>query len=52
MSNEEVASIVAPYFDQNLPEAGANQLVKEALKSWEREEDVVDDITCVMVFLK
>jgi serine/threonine protein phosphatase PrpC len=52
MTNEEVANVVAPYFDQNLPEAGANQLVKEALKTWQREEDVVDDITCVIVFLK
>lgn len=50
LSNEEVASITLPYFDENKPEAAANALVKEAHKKWKEEEEVIDDITCVIVY--
>ncbi len=34
LSNEDVAAIVWPYFEQNAPEAAANALVKAAFKKW------------------
>ena len=34
LSNEDVANIVYPYFEQNAPEAAANALVKAAFKKW------------------
>ena len=52
MSNELVCEIVAPFYDQNQPEAAANVLVKEAHARWKQEEDVVDDITIVVIFLE
>lgn len=51
LSNAEVASIVAPFFESSAPEAAANALVKAAFLKWKSEEDVVDDITVVVIFL-
>ena len=34
LSNEDVANIVYPFYEQNAPEAAANALVKAALKKW------------------
>lgn len=51
MTNVDVARLVFPYVEKNAPEAAANALVKEATKRWKREEEVIDDITCVIIFL-
>ena len=50
MSNKEVVRIVWPFYDKNQPEAAANKLVKEAFSKWKQNEEVVDDITCVIIF--
>ena len=47
LSNQQVCSIVWKY-QQDLNEA-ATQLVEESQKQWKKEEEVVDDITCVIV---
>ena len=36
LSNEDVAQIVWPFFEQNAPEAAANALVKAAFKKWKQ----------------
>ena len=51
MSNVDVARLVYPYVEKNAPEAAANALVKEATKRWKEEEEVIDDITCIIIFL-
>jgi serine/threonine protein phosphatase PrpC len=51
MSNVDVARLVFPYVEKNAPEAAANVLVKEATKRWKKEEEVIDDITCIIIFL-
>lgn len=51
LSNNEVAKVVTPYFEKEAPEAAANALVKAAYKKWTEEEEVVDDITAVVIFL-
>lgn len=51
MSNVDVAWLVYPYVEKNAPEAAANALVKEATKRWKWEEEVIDDITCIIIFL-
>lgn len=51
MSNVDVARLVYPYVEKNAPEAAANALVKEATKRWKKEEEVIDDITCIIIFL-
>ena len=47
ISNEQAISVVWKY-RHDLQEA-ANQLVEEAQKQWRKEEEVIDDITCVIV---
>lgn len=51
LSNEDVASIVVPFFEVGAPEAAANALVKAAYQRWKEEEEVIDDITVVIIFL-
>ncbi len=55
-----MAKIAYPFYSKSAPEAAANALVKEAYKKWKivrillficlQEEEVIDDITCVIVF--
>jgi serine/threonine protein phosphatase PrpC len=52
LSNEDVANIVMPFYEQNAPEAAANALVKASYKKWKQEEEVIDDITVVIIFLE
>jgi serine/threonine protein phosphatase PrpC len=33
------------------PVKAAEALIKEALKRWKQEENVVDDITCIIIYL-
>ena len=51
LQNQEVANIVYPYFLQKNAEGAAESLVRAAFKRWKREESVIDDITCIIVFL-
>lgn len=51
LSNEDVRDIVAPYYIKGAPEAAANAVVKAAFNKWKEEDDVVDDITVVVIFL-
>ena len=43
--------MVAPYFLMGNPEAACDKLVKEAVNCWKREDEVIDDITCIVLFL-
>ena len=51
LSNEDVTNIVAPFYAKGAPESAANALVKAAFSRWKEEEDVVDDITAVVIFM-
>lgn len=51
LSNEQVASTAFSYLQSKNAEAAAENLVRMAYKAWKREESVVDDITCIVVFL-
>jgi serine/threonine protein phosphatase PrpC len=51
LSNDEVVRIVEPFYHQNSAEKAAEALIKEALKRWKQEENVVDDITCIIIYL-
>lgn len=51
LSNEEVANIVFPFYLKKNAEGAAECLVREAFKTWRREEDSIDDITCIVIFL-
>ena len=52
ISNEEIAKIVTPFFESKNAEKAAEAVVRESYLRWKREEEgIVDDITCVIIFL-
>ena len=51
LQNQDVANIVYPFFLQKNAEGAAESLVRASFKRWKREESVIDDITCIIVFL-
>jgi serine/threonine protein phosphatase PrpC len=51
ISNDEAAAIVYPFYLKNSAEGAADALVKEAQYRWKQEEDIIDDITCIIAFL-
>ena len=52
LSNEDVTGIVWPFFEKRNAEGAAEALVRESYLKWKHEEDdIIDDITCVIIFL-
>ena len=51
LNNEQVAEIVWPFFDKKDAEGAAEALVRKSYQRWKEEEEVVDDITCIVIFL-
>ena len=52
LSNEAVAKIVWPYFQKNSPEQAGNAIVRAAAQKWKENDTVIDDITCITIFLE
>ena len=52
LSNEEVIDLIVPYWHRNDLKGACSTVVKESVAAWEREEDSIDDITCIIVFFK
>lgn len=42
---------MVPFYIRNDPEGACDKLIKEATEAWKKEDDVVDDITVIIVFL-
>eukprot|EP00920_Eleutheroschizon_duboscqi_P044110 GHVT01105094.1.p1 GENE.GHVT01105094.1~~GHVT01105094.1.p1 ORF type:complete len:425 (-),score=44.64 GHVT01105094.1:1020-2294(-) len=51
LSNEEVIDIVRPFHTSGDVHGACEALVHAANQRWVQEEDVIDDTTCVIVFL-
>ncbi len=47
----DVAKIIYPFYLKKNAEGAAENLVREAHKKWKKEEQVIDDITCIVIFL-
>ena len=52
ISNEECVNIVKDYYIQKDINGAINNLYKEATKRWIMKEEVIDDITLIIIFLK
>jgi serine/threonine protein phosphatase PrpC len=52
LSNEDIAKIVWPFYKINSPEKAGNAIVRAAAKKWKENDTVIDDITCVTIFLE
>ena len=50
LDNKAVTDIVMPFYKKNDPDGDCKALIKESTEWWNREDIVVDDITCVVVF--
>ena len=52
LSSEEVVDLIVPFWHRNDLKGACSIVVKESVAAWEREEDSIDDITCIIVFFK
>ena len=50
LENETVMNIGKKYYLKNNPSGFSQELVNEALKEWQKNETIVDDITAVVAF--
>jgi serine/threonine protein phosphatase PrpC len=51
LNNIDIVKMVAPYYEQNNLEGACDLLMNASIKRWqEEEENIVDDITLIMVF--
>jgi len=51
ISNQEAVDIAVAAMSVGGPDAAVKALVEESTKRWHQEEEVVDDITCLIVML-
>ena len=51
-SNEVVLEIIRPYFEIGDSKGASEELCAKAIARWKSEEEVVDDITCIILFLR
>ena len=51
ISSEECVDIIKDYYLKNDIEGAINFLYKESSKRWIMEEDVIDDITLILIFM-
>lgn len=52
LSNQDVGKTIYPFYLKNDAEGAAIQIMKEANSAWlEHSEGIVDDMTCIIVFL-
>lgn len=42
--------MISSFYYKNDPDGACEKLVKEATAAWKREDEVVDDITIIVVF--
>ena len=52
LSNETIARVVWPYYVKNSPEQAGNAIVRAAAQKWKENDTVIDDITCITIFLE
>ena len=52
LSNDEVTNIVVKYYIRNDPQGAVGEIVKKASDKWKEEGDAMDDITCIVNFIK
>lgn len=50
LENEWVVETVYDYYLKGDIEGAVTRLINEAIIAWEREDEVIDDITCLIAF--
>ena len=53
ISGEECVNIVKGFYENNLDAIGAiNAIMKEAFIRWQKNEEIIDDITVIIIFFE
>eukprot|EP00344_Euplotes_crassus_P005297 CAMPEP_0197006712 /NCGR_PEP_ID=MMETSP1380-20130617/36638_1 /TAXON_ID=5936 /ORGANISM="Euplotes crassus, Strain CT5" /LENGTH=712 /DNA_ID=CAMNT_0042426415 /DNA_START=245 /DNA_END=2383 /DNA_ORIENTATION=+ len=52
IENDECVRLVAPYWENNDPQGACKKLTDLSVEHWKREDEVIDDITVMVIFLK
>lgn len=52
IENSKVMEIINPFYYRNDPEGACKAVIDESIKKWEKEDEVIDDISLVVIFLK
>ncbi|EGR27828.1 protein phosphatase 2c, putative, partial [Ichthyophthirius multifiliis] len=52
LSNDEVCKIVQSYYKTNNINGAAESIIKQSVKLWQENDDTIDDITCIILFIK
>lgn len=50
LNNNEVMNLVTPFYAKGQPELACEKLVSESVRWWKKEDEVVDDITAIVLF--
>jgi len=51
ISNTEAVEVVVPYWQKNDLTGAVNHLIRISEQRWREEDEVIDDITCILIFL-
>lgn len=51
LPNDEIVELVVPYWQNKDPEGACNKIISESVIHWQNEDDVIDDITVIVIFL-
>jgi len=52
LTNKQICDMIEPFYLSNDAYGACDKVIEEAYKKWKKEGNVVDDITCVVVFFK
>ncbi|CAG9310040.1 unnamed protein product [Blepharisma stoltei] len=52
VSNEECVNLVGRFYREGIPESACNALMERALNYWKNIDQVVDDITIIVAYIK
>lgn len=50
LENHQVVNLIAPFYQKSKPFAACNKLIKEAIALWKLNDNVIDDITLIVLF--
>lgn len=42
---------IIPFYGKNDPAGACDKLIRDATNAWKKEDEVVDDITIIIIFL-
>ena len=51
LPNDQVVEMVVPFWQDKNPEGACNKLMAESVYHWQHEDEVIDDITLIVIFL-